>query len=360
VSLNYITILFGFIISFFLFNKFPQVKKTQNKVYRKVSIIIPSRNEENNIENILSDLEKQDFDIQEIICVDDNSTDSTAEKIKKHDVKYLLLDNLPKGWKGKTWACQNGALAAIGDLLLFIDADVRLSKSAVSSLVAHYSKQDIPLSVQPYHTVNKLYEFYSFFFNFIQVCVTYLSVYKKEKYLGFYGPVFLVDRELFLEKAGYSKVKNEVVEDLFLGKYYNSIGIDIDLLLGGDEIKFKMYPKGFAQLLEGWSKNFSKASVSISSGIFVMMFLWIGYILALPVELVKAILAQNLLYSVVLASIYIITVLKMYRDIKKIGSYPLFVCILFPVYLLAFLLIFLYSIFGTYILKTTTWKGRKV
>jgi 4,4'-diaponeurosporenoate glycosyltransferase len=357
---NFSIIFIGFIVSFILFNKFPTLTKSTPTIKPKVSIIVPARNEENNIENIISDLKLQDYDIHEIICVDDNSTDSTARIIKKHDVKYLLVNSLPKGWKGKPWACQNGAKLASGDLLLFIDSDVRLHKSAISSLVAHYEKVKTPISVQPFHIVKTPHEYLSLFFNFIQVCVTYLSIFNKRKYVGFYGPIFLVERVMFLKNGGYENAKDDVVEDLFLGKYYNSKNIDIDLLLGGPLIQFTMYPKSLSQLLEGWSKNFSKASLSIKPSLFLMVFLWIGFLTALPFELISSYKELNFYYFGILVLIYILTVLKLFINSRHIGSFPFFVSLFYPFYLLAFFLIFLYSVFCTYLFKTTTWKGRRL
>ncbi len=355
---HFSVILIGFIVSFFLFNKFPSLRAKKSSSSLKISIIIPVRNEENNIDNILKDLEIQDYHIDEIICVDDNSNDASASIIKKHNVKYLLLDSLPNKWQGKTWACQNGAKIANGDLLLFIDADVRLEINAISSLVSHYEKVQTPVSVQPFHIVKKPHEFLSFFFNFIQVCTTSLSIFKQTKYVGFYGPVFLVERNMFLDNGGYERVKNEVVEDLFLGKYYNSKNISIDLLLGGSVIKFSMYPKSFAQLFEGWSKNFSKAALSIRLSIFIMVFCWVGYLTALPLELSSAFINSNIFYCRILVIIYSLTVIKLFHDSKRIGSFPLLVSLFYPIYLLAFFLIFICSALGTFFFKKTTWKGR--
>lgn len=357
---NYIIIFLGFIVSFILYNKFPKLKNDQNEDDIKVSVIIPMRNEEHNVETILNDLDNQNFKFHEIICVDDNSSDSTASIIKQNKVKYLLIDSLKNGWKGKTWACQRGAEEASGDVLLFLDADVKLSKNAIPSLLARYSKVNRPVSILPYHNVKKRHEFFSLFFNLLEVCVTYLSIFKKTEYVGFYGPVLLVDRQLFLEHGGYEKVKNDVVEDYFLGKYYKSKGINVDLLLGSDQIQFRMYPKGLSQLVEGWAKNFSKAALSTSLSLVAMIILWIGYLVSIFFHLCRGIYLNNMILVGIFGLVYLLAVAKLYVDLKNIGSFPLIVCVLYPIYLLAFILIFLYSIFSTFIFKTTTWKGRRL
>ena len=150
MNFNYFSIFVGFITFYYLFYKFPMLDSDKNDeeiIKKKISIIIPARNEEKNLPNLLKDLQNQKYKVHEIICVDDGSTDSTAEIIKENGAKYLNIKDLPDGWKGKTWACQNGAKVATGDLLLFIDADVRFSSDALSSLVNHYEKKGNPISI---------------------------------------------------------------------------------------------------------------------------------------------------------------------------------------------------------------------
>jgi 4,4'-diaponeurosporenoate glycosyltransferase len=362
---NYISIFLGFIFFYYLFYSFPFIENEEENIdnlssTHSISIIIPARNEESNLPNILKDLKNQNYNVNEIICVDDDSTDSTAKIIKDSGAKYLNINTLPKGWKGKTWACQNGAKAANGDLLLFIDADVRLSSSAVKYMLKHYEKNGNPISIQPFHIVEKKHEYFSLFFNLIQICSTSLSVYKAKKHVGFYGPVLLISRKLFLEIGGYEAVKDSVIEDFNLGKFYNNKNIVIDLILGGKNIKFKMYPNSFSQVIEGWSKNFSSGSISISLNLFVLIFFWIVYLTVLPFELIHSFVLGYYFLSFITLVIYILTAIKINKTAQKVGSYPLYVGIIYPIYLLVFHLIFFYSLLGTYVFKSTKWKGRNM
>ncbi|NLY81535.1 MAG: glycosyltransferase [Clostridiales bacterium] len=359
---NYLTIYLGFfigIILFFHFTKLKKASKNKNTAIIKLSVIIPARNEEATLPNILHDLENQTNKPHEIICVNDNSQDATSDIIKTHHVKCIDLDSLPKGWKGKPWASQNGAKAASGDVLLFIDADVRLSKYAIESLINEYDNKS-PLSIQPYHTVTKQHEYFSLFFNIIQICATAMSVLGIKNKIGFYGPVFMVSKELFDSYGGYEPVKNAVAEDFQLGKYYNKRGIYINLLMGGDQISFTMYKESFKNVLEGWSKNFSSGSSALQWWLLIPIIIYVAYLTALPIELVNAFISSNLNHLALLSVIYALTVIMIYRSARNIGTYPLYVCIFYPFYLLMFHVIFFYSIIGTYIFKTTTWKGRKL
>ena len=100
-----------------------------------VSIIVPARNEQDNIERCLASLIKQNYPTTkfEIIVVDDNSTDNTLKRIKKLQQKYPLLKIIelkdkPENWTGKTWASEKGYLKSGYDILLFVDADCYYKK----------------------------------------------------------------------------------------------------------------------------------------------------------------------------------------------------------------------------------------
>lgn len=139
---NVMIIIGGLLASFILFAKFPILKrdKAEDKQY-KVSVIIPARNEEGNIGKILEDLMGQKDDTYEVIVIDDASDDRTYEIAKSFPVDVIKVKNKPEGWAGKAWACQLGSEKSSGDILLFLDSDVRLGRYAVRSLVGEYKKR---------------------------------------------------------------------------------------------------------------------------------------------------------------------------------------------------------------------------
>jgi glycosyltransferase involved in cell wall biosynthesis len=74
-----------------------------------VSVIIPARNEEHNLPTLLRSLATQPLKPHEIIVVDDGSTDRTAELARQLGAMVVASKPLPEGWRGKTWACHQGA-----------------------------------------------------------------------------------------------------------------------------------------------------------------------------------------------------------------------------------------------------------
>jgi chlorobactene glucosyltransferase len=109
-----------------------------------VSVLLPARNEALRIRSCLESLRKQNYSSLEIIVLDDESVDTTAEIARalgfstNPESKCRLIRGtpLPPGWTGKSWACHQLAEVARGDYLLFTDADTVHQPEAVSSAVA--------------------------------------------------------------------------------------------------------------------------------------------------------------------------------------------------------------------------------
>lgn len=94
----------------------------------KVSVIIPTYNEEKVIEDCLDSLKVQSFKDLEIIIADDGSTDKTKELVEGAN---LLTQN----HKGPGEARNLGANKAKGEILVFVDADMIFDKDFIKDLV---------------------------------------------------------------------------------------------------------------------------------------------------------------------------------------------------------------------------------
>jgi chlorobactene glucosyltransferase len=113
-----------------------------------VSVLIPARNEEKNIEKCIKGVLSQDYQNKEIIVLDDCSTDKTyqiAFAFSDKNIKVITGAPLPQNWLGKNWACNQLAQEANGEYLLFIDADVELKPEVISSAVFELEKSNAAL-----------------------------------------------------------------------------------------------------------------------------------------------------------------------------------------------------------------------
>ncbi len=355
----------GLIFGFILFYRYPilsvgiiQVEPDQ------VSVIIPARNEEENLALLLEDLRNQTRPLFEVICVDDNSDDGTAEVAESFaesfNVILITVDDKPADWTGKAWACQVGANEAGGNLLLFLDADVRLHPDAVGILVGNHQKLNCALSVQPYHGVKKYYEQLSLFFNLILLAANGVGLCFSHKNIGLFGPVILINRENYDRAGGHFSVKDSIVDDLVLGENMAMNNLQYQLFLGGEVISFRMYPSGISQLIEGWTKNFATGASKTPFYLVAMVILWIGACIYAAYNLVLStfnlILPDVALYLL----LYLIIVLQLWRAADRVGSFKKMTILLYPLPLLFFLSLFLVSIYKKIIRRSAAWKGRMI
>jgi cellulose synthase/poly-beta-1,6-N-acetylglucosamine synthase-like glycosyltransferase len=134
-----------------------------------VTIIIPARNEEENIGNCLSDLLSQDYPLHllEVVVVDDHSTDLTVEQVKgfaqSHPAMSLRL--IPTGATGndqafKKHSIRSGVDVSSGDLIITTDADTRLNPCWISSIVDFYERRHPKMIIGPvaFHEDNTFFE----------------------------------------------------------------------------------------------------------------------------------------------------------------------------------------------------------
>lgn len=99
-----------------------------------VSVVIPARDEEHRIGPALAAL-AVDPQVDEVIVVDDCSSDRTAELAAAAGARVVVGAPLPEGWVGKSWALHQGLQAARGTWLVTLDADVEPGLGLVGAMV---------------------------------------------------------------------------------------------------------------------------------------------------------------------------------------------------------------------------------
>jgi len=359
--LNIIVISVGLMISLLLFNRFPLLKKGNGiKQIYHISVIIPARNEEANLPLLLHDLNLQTYPIHEIICVDDCSSDKTAEIASSFETKLIMVRDKPKDWIGKTWACHIGSEAASGDIFLFLDADVRLSPDAVSNLIMAYEENQCVISVQPYHNTVKGYEQFSLFFNIIQIAANGMSMIFPCPAAGLFGPVILIDQVSYKVIKGHKAVRNSITDDIALGKKLAETRSPFRLYLGGEHISFRMYRKSIKDLFHGWTKNFATGAIKTPVPVFIMVFLWVTSCTSVIISAISSIITQDLLYLVMCSLLYILWTFELHRITRKIGDFKIYAIICYPVYLFFFLYVFILSFIKKLFHMNVVWKDRKI
>lgn len=340
----------------FLLWKIPLIQKETRKPHQKISVIIPARNEENRILPLLKSLQSQINDIHELIVVDDHSTDHTAKLAKQFGAKVIQAEVLPKDWFGKPWACYQGAKAATGDILLFLDADVILMTHSIASIYQEFKKHDTPLSIQPFHLTKKPYESFSLFFNLIVMMTTgmYTPFGNKWKAQSFFGPCQMVSKEDYWKIDGHAPAKHAILEDIALGQaYQHQLQKPIRALAGKGVIQFRMYPEGLKSLVEGWTKNFATGASLIHPSLLVFVSLWITGLFIAILSGIAPFMWQDQVYWIG----YLFMGIDTYLLARKIGNFSVLIIVFYPLYLIFFVGLFIRSSIKSKN-KKVTWKGR--
>ena len=135
-------------LTFFLSGLFKNHKHKENTELSNLSVILCVRNGEASIQNILSDLKNQDYKGNvEFIIIDDNSSDSTADIIKKNinidnRFKYFNTKLYKSNLNHKKKAISLGIENSKYEWLLFTDVNCRVGKGWVSSMARCYNEHD--------------------------------------------------------------------------------------------------------------------------------------------------------------------------------------------------------------------------
>jgi 4,4'-diaponeurosporenoate glycosyltransferase len=336
-----------------------------DRVLPLLSVVIPARDEAATLPALLGSIARAGGPALEVIVVDDASTDGTGEVATSFGATVLRLDGPPPGWAGKPHACARGADAANGDLLVFLDADVRLLPGSLSRLVAaHTAAGGGLVSVQPYHRVERPYEELSAMFNTVSMIGgAAFAPWPRPRRPVAYGPCLVTSTDDYRAAGGHAAVRAEVVEDIALARAYRRAGLGVDCRVGAGAVEFRMYPGGVRQLAEGWTKNIAAGAggtdpVGLVAGVwFVAACAAVAVApIALAVRGARADVGD--VVEVVMAWLAVTVVFGWI--LHRIGSFRRWTAILHPVATFAFVWVFVRSLWATVVRRQVRWRGRDV
>jgi 4,4'-diaponeurosporenoate glycosyltransferase len=366
IDLNTILVFVFWSFGFFFFWKIPLPSTNMHPGKGRlpaISIIIPARNESENIGALLSSLKNQNDRLKEVIVVDDHSEDNTADIARELGAIVLSSKTLPDGWSGKPWACWQGAKESKGEILMFLDADTILEKGGIESIVWTFMHLGGLVSVQPYHRMKCLYEQLSAYFSIITMAgMNAFNLFRNtSRVIGAFGPCVVCSREDYFLIGGHEKVKGAILENLALGKEFLIAGKRVHCLGGGKGyISFRMYPNGLSSIIEGFGKGFAIGANAMHIPSLLLIVCWISGGMSLTRHLVQAVIAGSNPAVFVWIFLYLIFAAQLYWMLARIGSYRWYTAFFFPVPLVFFVVIFFWSCISTYIIRSVQWKGRTI
>ena len=198
-------------------------------VWPSVVAVVPARNEADVIARSLGSLAAQDYGGPfQVILVDDNSEDGTAQAAGGHErVQILSGTPVPSGWTGKLWAMNQGAdraatLIPPPDYILFTDADIAHAPDTLSALAARAEAGGLALtSLMAELTVRSwaerlLIPAFVFFFDML-----YPFAWANDPGRGVAaaaGGCMLVRREALAVAGGLEAIRSEIIDDCALAR----------------------------------------------------------------------------------------------------------------------------------------------
>jgi 4,4'-diaponeurosporenoate glycosyltransferase len=326
------------------------------------SLVVPARNEEGNMRRLLGSLAGQRVRFHEVIVVDDQSTDRTANVAREMGATVIRPSRRPQGWTGKTWACWSGAALAAGRTLVFMDADLRLEPGGVARLRRCASARPGLLTVQPYHRTERLYEGLSAIFNIVQVMGVgaFTAFGKRIRPAGGFGPCIVCDRGDYDAVGGHRAVREHVLEHFALARRFLESGRLVDCRGGRGTVSFRMYPRGPRELVEGWTKAFATGASLTPPAILGLTVAWLTGAVLVTIVLTVACIFTSSTWITLSGTAYAAYAGQIWWMLRRIGRFPSLAWVAYPAPVLFFLAVFALSYVNVIIRKRVTWKGRTI
>jgi glycosyltransferase involved in cell wall biosynthesis len=331
----------------------------------RVSIIVPARNEEESIEQALTQLLALDYDNYEIIAVNDRSTDRTGEIMEKlaaessarGQLRVIHHHELPKGWLGKTRAMCTATNHAAGDWLLFTDADVMFKPESLRRALAYAEAERADHVVLfPRMIMKRAGEYMTI--AFFQSMFVFghrpwkVADPKTRDHMGV-GAFNLIRRTVYEAVGTYEALRMEVLDDMKLGKVVKNAGFAQRNVFGEDLISIR-WARGAMGVVNNLTKNFF-AVLSFQWWRTLISAFGLAFLNLMPffgVWLVHG--WARLPYAVALLSIFLI-----YLGMSWRSAVPPYYFFLHPISTVLFVYTLLRSMFLTLWNDGIVWRGTK-
>ncbi len=277
-----------------------RLPKTDGVGHHPVSVLIPARNESENLREHIPRLLEQMTPDDELLVYDDASDDDTASVVKgyaaqDHRLRLVETRPLPEGWLGKNWGCHNLALEAKGQYLLFLDADVRVSRHVIPRSIAYMNKYRLSLlSHFPKQIMGSPGEWLTVpLMHYILLTLLPLTLVKR---LGFSsvsaanGQFMLFLATTYHRMTPHRMARRSRAEDIRIARLMKKGREKVACLAGTHDVYCRMY-SGWSEAINGFSKNVT----SFFGGSYVLACLF--WVVTTPAMVWMALFAEHSLLA---------------------------------------------------------------
>lgn len=229
-----------------------------------VSVLIPARNEEDNLRTLLPTLLSQRGVEAQTIVVDDASEDGTWDVLQAHaDARLVAVrgSGPPEGWVGKPHALYRAAQHATGDLLVFLDADAQLrDDDALRRLAARWRSNGgggTALTGLPRYLDRGPAALLTSLVPFAVLAALPIPLVPRTRAASLSalnGQIWLLGADDYRRLAPHEAVRADVLEDVMIGRYLKRSGVRLYFENLGGEVAVRMY-RTFREAWQGFRKN---------------------------------------------------------------------------------------------------------
>ena len=246
---------------------------SQKEYKTRVSVILAARNEEDNIEACLKSLLSQDYpdNLFEIIVVDDNSADATAQRVgtlqqTQKNIKLIRLKDEETIVAFKKRAIAKAIGEAIGDLIVTTDADCVMHNKWLSTLACFYEKEKPKMIVGPvvFHREESVFEIMQSL-EFMGLIATGAAAIYFNSPIMCNGANLAFEKNAFYSVKGYENIDNIASGDevLLMQKMHKVFPGSIKFIKSADAI---VYTKACKTISEFIQQRIRWASKAFQSG----------------------------------------------------------------------------------------------
>ena len=335
----------------------------------RCSVLVPARNEEDNIGRCANSLLAQNYPDFQVIVLDDNSTDRTWQILQEYatkDPRLILIKGkpLPDDWLGKHWACHQLAEAADGELLVFVDADTYhepgMLRGAAAAMIAENACLISALPRQIVTSWSELLSIPAFYLGMLcGVPLEFTRLQRNPLLFAILGQFLIFRRDAYDAAGGYAAVRHNVVDDIAIGRRVHAMGLKYKLLDGDGLASCRMYGN-FDQVWKGLTKS-TFATFNFDPYFLILMYsLVLIFFVSPPVVLTIGLAQPEVpLEITAMAGIAVILNLILWTNSNIRFHFPLYVVFIYP-----FSAIFMTVVaFASMILTMqgkALWKGRSM
>ena len=347
----------AFLLSMAIFNAITIVRpRAQGSYNLSFSILVPCRDEAENVSELVATLGALDHPRYEVIFIDDNSTDGTGELLRqaitnRPYMKVISAAPLSDGWMGKPWALSQGLSHATHEYIVTVDADVRLAPDALSAMdsVLQRTGSDFlsPYPSQSAVTMSERLVQPLLQWTWMTTVPLRLAMRSSRPSLAVANGQFLiVKKSALIAVGGFAAIQSSVLDDIDLARVLIHSGFRGGVCDGSAIASTRMYTS-FREIRAGYGKSMSTGFGGIFGSLALVLVMAVSGILPFIGSIAGSPIATASLLMVIAS-----------RIISAISSRSLLIdALLHPISALFFIYLLIYSnLFHSKIM----WKGRSI